>query len=199
MISRLRGEIWEVGPAKLVVGCGGVGYDVHVPESVGLSQGQLGAQTELFVRQIVREDDHSLFGFANPDQRRMFDLLREVKGCGAKISLAVIGTLGEETAMAAIAGEDARTLIRVSGVGPRLAERIVVELKGKMQELQLLTRAGGQAPMVRPAGPSDDLVEALIGLGYVRSRVEPIAEEVRRQSDVLEEQIRLALQRMVRS
>ena len=129
MIARLRGEVLEAGSGRLVVDVHGVGYEVQVPDTVLLAVGPIGSSVDLFVRQIVREDDVSLYGFLNADQRRLFDLLREVKGCGSRTSLSIISNLGEETTMAAIAGQDMKLLSRAPGVGPRLAERIIVELK----------------------------------------------------------------------
>lgn len=199
MIARLRGEILEAGSGRIVMDVHGVGYEVQVPESVLTSLGIVGEQACLFVRQIVREDDISLYGFANAEQRRLFDLLRDVKGCGSKISLSVISNLGEAATLAAIASQDAKLLARAPGVGPRLAERIIVELKDKASELAILDRISAVvAPLDRSRRPSDELVDALVALGYRRGEAEAAADDVRGKADDVETQLKLALQRLAR-
>jgi len=199
MIARLRGEVVEAGNGRLVVDVHGVGYEVQVPETLVITLGEIGASVELFVRQIVREDDISLYGFLNADQRRLFDLLREVKGCGSRTSLSVISTLGEEATMAAIAGQDSKLLARAPGVGPRLAERIIVELKDKASELAMLSRStAAVAPISRTSRPSDELVDALVALGYRRAEAELAADDARDQAEDVEGQLKVALQRLAR-
>jgi Holliday junction DNA helicase RuvA len=192
MIVRLRGTLLEAGEGRMVVDCGGVGYEAHVPESVLSQSPGLGETVDLFVRQIVREDDISLYGFLNHASRRLFDQLREVKGCGAKTSLSVLGTLGEGPAAAAIAAQDARKLTAAPGVGPRLAERIILELKDKVADPGHQAKA---APAAK-APPKDELVEALMALGYRRGEAEAAGDEARKESGDLDAQIRAALRRL---
>src|SRR4051812_48958675 len=134
MIGRLRGELLGIEGGLAVVDCGGVGYEVLVPDSVMLRLPAPGEPVNLLTRQIFREDAVTLYGFLETFQRRLFDLLISVKGCGPKIGLSLIGQLGEETVANAIVGQDARQLARATGVGPKLAERIILELKDKMSE-----------------------------------------------------------------
>jgi len=200
MISRLRGQVIEVSAGRLVVLCGGVGYEVSVPESVVVEFGVMDAEIELWTRQVIREDEHNLYGFANGDQRRLFDLLRDVKGCGSKTSLNLIGSLGEGGVVEAIAAQDLKGLSRAPGVGPRLAERIVVELKDKVLELRLegaVSRAV-IASRPRPSAQDDELMEALLALGYRRSEAEEAAHHARSEADGVEDQIKAALKRLAR-
>lgn len=196
MIARMRGEVIEVGNGRVVIDAGGVGYEVQVPESVFLAIGHIGQDVDLRIRQVFREDGQFLFGFINAEQRRLFDLLTEVKGCGSKISLAAISELGEHGVVSAIATGDHRMLVRTPGIGPKLAERIVVELKDKVAELALVHRAA--VTMTNGAPPSDEVVDALIALGYRRQEAEGAASEARAESDVVEDQIRAALRRLAR-
>jgi Holliday junction DNA helicase RuvA len=189
MIGRLRGTVLETSGNLVTIDVGGVGYEVLVPDSVLVHVGREGAGADLRIRQVFREDGVTLYGFAEPGQRRLFDLLMEVKGCGPKIGLALLGQLGEETVTAAIAGQDARQLARATGVGPRLAERIILELKDKIAEEVLLTRATGSKPK---ATPDDEVVEALIALGYRRNEAESAADSAGSEGTV-EERIRAAL------
>ncbi len=194
MIARMRGEVIEVGAGRVVVDTGGVGYEVLVPESVLLAIGHLGQDVDLRIRQVFREDGQFLFGFLNAEQRRLFDLLTEVKGCGPKISLAAISTLGENGVVSAIATADMRMLARTPGIGLKLAERIVVELRDKVAELALVQRA---AVTMRDI-PEDEVVDALLALGYRRHEAEGAASEARQEADSVEDQVRAALRRLAR-
>jgi Holliday junction DNA helicase RuvA len=194
MIARMRGEVIEVGAGRVVVDAAGVGYEVLVPESVLLAIGHLGQDVDLRIRQVFREDGQFLFGFLNAEQRRLFDLLTEVKGCGPKISLAAISTLGENGVVSAIATADMRMLARTPGIGLKLAERIVVELRDKVAELALVQRA---AVTLRDI-PEDEVVDALLALGYRRQEAEGAASEARREAESVEDQVRAALRRLAR-
>lgn len=195
MIARLRGELLEAGDGRIVVDAGGVGYEVLVPQSVLVEMPPVGEWVDIRVRQVFREDGVSLYGFLDPFDRRLFDLLTEVKGCGPKTGLAVLGDIGAEVAATAIANQDAKSLTRASGVGPRLAERIILELKDKIQQetfARKVARATGQA-VVRTTQPPDELVDALMALGYRRPEAEQAADTAREQADSVEEQLRIAL------
>ncbi len=194
MIGRLRGILLEIEGGMAVVECGGVGYEVLVPESVLVQMPPPGEEVDLRIRQIFREDGVSLYGFQEAFQRRLFDLLLSVKGCGPKIGLALIGQLGEQGIVGAIASQDARSLSRAQGVGPRLAERILLELKDKIAEESLMRRAADSVQRrVPPIMPADDLVDALLSLGYRRQEAESAAREVREESDDLQTQIKSAV------
>jgi len=200
MIGRLRGELLEVHGALATIDVGGVGYEVLVPESVMVRLPSVGQPVDLRIRQIFREDGVYLYGFMETFQRRLFDLLTEVKGCGPKISLAVVGQLGEQTVVAAILNGDVRTLSRANGVGQRLAERIILELKDKIAEENAMQRiaaaVGHSEPTLIPA--DDKLVEALVALGYRRQDAERAAAEVSDADGGLEAQIKLALRGLAR-
>jgi Holliday junction DNA helicase RuvA len=194
MIARMRGEVLEATNGRIVVDAGGIGYEVQVPESVFLAIGRPGQDVDLRIRQVFREDGQFLFGFLNAEQRRLFDLLTDVKGCGPKISLAAISELGEQGVVSAIATQDTRMLARTPGIGLKLAERIVVELKEKVAELALVQRAA----VSMQAQPEDEVVDALIALGYRRQEAESAASEAKQDSDSVEDQIRAALRRLAR-
>jgi len=200
MIGRIRGELVEATGGWVTVDVGGVGYEISIPDSVWLQLPPVGETVELRVRQVFREDSVTLYGFLNAWQRRLFDLLNEVKGCGPRIALALIGQLGEEAVAGAIAGQDAKSLARATGVGPRLAERIVLELKDKIVE-ENLARMVDQASAPRGAAvsaPSDELVDALIALGYRRNEAESAARDAKDQAATVEEQIKVALRSLAR-
>ncbi len=194
MIGRLRGELVDVDGSLAIVDVGGVGYEVSVPESVLSQFPALGESVELLTRQIFREDGVTLYGFLVPFQRRLFDLLLSVKGCGPKVGLALIGQVGEEAAASAIVGGDARVLARATGVGARLAERIILELKEKVSEESFQRRVTAATPIRKPTAPADELVDALLALGYRRPEAESAAEQGRETATTVEEQLKAALQ-----
>jgi holliday junction DNA helicase RuvA len=191
MIGRLRGTLVDRDGSQVVVECAGVGYEVQVPESVLVHLPTINVEVTLLTRQIFREDGVSLYGFLEPFQRRLFDLLMTVKGCGPKVGLSLIGSIGEDSVASAIHAQDSRALIRAPGVGARLAERIILELREKIGEEQFVRRA---VAAVRPSSaPADELVDALLALGYRRIEAESAANEARGQASEVEEQLRHAL------
>lgn len=194
MIARMRGEVIEVSSDRVVVLAGGVGYEVLVPESVLLAVGHLGQDVDLRIRQVFREDGQYLFGFINAEQRSLFDLLTDVKGCGPKISLAAISTLGENGVVSAIATQDVRMLARTPGIGLKLAERIAVELRDKVAELALVQKAAVTTRQM----PEDEVVDALLALGYRRNEAETAASEAKQEAETVEDQVRAALRRLAR-
>jgi Holliday junction DNA helicase RuvA len=199
MIGRVRGELLGIEGGMAVVDCGGVGYEVLIPDSVLVRLPSAGNKVDLLTRQIFREDGVTLYGFSEPFQRRLFDLLISVKGCGPKIGLALIGQLGEETVANAIVGQDARSLARATGVGARLGERIILELKDKMAEENFQRRVEASVSK-KPAKkePEDELVDALLALGYKRSEVDAVADKARESADNVEDQLRHALRSLQR-
>ncbi len=196
MIARLRGEIVEASANRLVVMCHGVGYELFVPETVAAELGVIGETVDLHTRMVVREDDQSLYGFASEREKRLFELLREVKGCGPKASLAVISALGESGATEAIARADTRAITAAPGVGPKLADRIVLELKDKVLELHALPGSKRSDRAAFASSPTDELTEALIALGYRRNEIEEASRIAREHSEDLEDQLKIALRRL---
>lgn len=198
MIGRLRGELLDIENGMVVVDAGGVGYEVQLPDAVIVQLPMIGERVDLLIRQIFREDGVSLYGFLLPFQRRLFDLLLSVKGCGPKVGLALIGQVGEDAVATAILGQDARTLTRATGVGARLGERIILELKDKIQEESFMRKVAAASPAPKKPMPSDELVDALLSLGYRRGEAESAANEAREQSSDVQEQIRAALRLLSR-
>lgn len=192
MIARLQGRLIDAREGLVVIDCHGVGYEVHVPASLLVQLPGEGHEATLWIRQIIREDDQSLYGFPSLEARKVFDMLREVKGCGARISLSLLDTLGHDGTTSAIAAQDAKSLIKANGVGARLAERIILELKDKVAAVP------GKAVPVQSAraAPPDELVEALMALGYRRGEAEDAAKEAKQEASSLEGQIKAALRRL---
>jgi Holliday junction DNA helicase RuvA len=159
-----------------------------------------GERVELLIRQIFREDGTFLYGFLEAFQRRLFDLLTSVKGCGPKIAISLIGQVGEDAVAGAILAQDPHTLSRATGVGPRLAERIILELKDKMAEesFQRKIEASSAARVKVVSKPGDEVIDALVALGYRRSEAETAAYEARENAETVEDQLRYALRTLKR-
>ncbi len=189
MIGLLRGTVVEIEGNLVLLEVAGVGYEVIVPDS---ALGRLAPKSDavLYTRQIFREDGVTLCGFLDRGERRVFDLLLEVKGCGPRVAQALIGQVGADAVSTSILSNDAKTLCRATGVGQRLAERIILELRPKIEKGAFVL--GGVAAAVI-SSPDRDLVEALVGLGYRRPDAEQVVSKVDASLD-LGERIKLALQ-----
>ena len=191
MIGLLRGTVVEIeGNLALIEVCG-VGYEVIVPDSA-LNRLNPKSEITIYTRQIFREDGVTLCGFLDRGERRVFDLLLEVKGCGPRVAQALIGQVGADAVSISIISNDAKTLCRANGVGQRLAERIILELRPKIEKGAFVL-SGGTAMIV--SSPDRDLVEALATLGYRRPDAELAASKVD-SGLALDERIKLALQQL---
>ncbi len=189
MIGLLRGTVVEIEGNLVLIEVAGVGYEVIVADSA-LSKLNPKTEVMLYTRQIFREDGVTLCGFLDRGERRVFDLLLEVKGCGPRVAQALIGQVGADLVSTSIIANDAKTLSRATGVGQRLAERIILELRPKIEKGAFVL-SGGTAVVI--SSPDRDLVEALATLGYRRPDAELAASKVD-MGLALDERIKLALQ-----
>lgn len=185
MISSVRGTVIDMGPSHVVVECGGVGHLVTVTTRTvaTLTRGEEGF---LLTRLVVREDAMTLYGFATPAEREMFTILQGVSGLGPRLAMAVLEVLDPAEIAAAVGAGDARRLQAANGVGKRMAERMLVELKDKVAAFaapaapEAGVAGGGQRPGANapaPAADVDQVVGALTGLGF---REQEAAEAVER-------------------
>ena len=177
MIALLRGTLFEKHPNRVVVDVGGVGYDVQVPLSTFYDLGEPGAAVTLRVHTHVREDAISLFGFRTRLEQDLFERLIAVNGIGPKLALAVLSGIETADLIRAIKTQDVARLTAIPGIGKKTAERIGLELKDRMP--QAVPAAGPAAPAAGPADQlRDDLISALINLGYQRAAAEKAIEHV---------------------
>jgi Holliday junction DNA helicase RuvA len=163
MIAHLKGRLDETGIDHAVIDVGGVGYLVGASSRTLAALPPVGEATTLFTELLVGEDFLRLVGFARADERDWFRLLIGVQGVGARVALAILSALEPADLSRAIAAQDKATVARANGVGPKLAERIVRELKDKAGGIHLGPAAAAQ---VAPAGASADAVSALLNLGF---------------------------------
>ncbi|MFO1060478.1 MAG: Holliday junction branch migration protein RuvA [Dongiaceae bacterium] len=171
MIAKLSGRLDQAGPDWAVVDVGGVGYLVFCSSRTLARLPAPGGAVSLLVETHVREDHIHLYGFADAAARDWFRLLTTVQGVGAKVALAVQSVLDPDELLQAVAAQDKTNLTRASGVGPKLAGRIVAELKDKVGALALGAGAAQASamPAISPSAAVADAVSALVNLGYRRA------------------------------
>lgn len=183
MIACLRGELFAKAPEALVIDVGGVGYQVHVPRASLDRLPAVGEDIFLHIHTDVREDAITLYGFSDPDEKRMFLLLLAVSGVGPKQALNILSGLSAADLGRAIGADDIGRLTRIPGVGKKTAERLCLELKDKVAFLPAQLQA---APPAAAAAPADqrtaDAVSALINLGYPPARAQEAVKTVQRQT-----------------
>ena len=193
MFEHLRGILEHRSPARAVVDVGGVGYDVSIPLSTFEKLPATGNRVQLFVTLVVRDDSHRLFGFATRDERDFFTGLQSVSGIGPSVALAIVSSISWTAFRAAVLAGDSAALRKVRGIGKRLSERLVVELRDKLEPVP----GGGAAEA--PTGPYRDAQLALEQLGFARDAAAAALAEVRREQSALDdagEMVRAALKRL---
>lgn len=169
MIASLSGRVKVREAGRLVVETGGVGYEVFVPLATYYRTPAAGAPVELEIRQVVREDSITLYGFATAPEKHAFDLLLGVQHVGPKLALAILSVLSPEDLVDAITQEDVDRIDAVPGVGPKVAERCVRELRDKISALNLAVTERPAAYANGHGGANamlDDALSALVNLGY---------------------------------
>jgi Holliday junction DNA helicase RuvA len=160
MIGRLSGILLEKNPPQLLVDCQGVGYEVDVSMSTFYNLPHIGEKVVLFTHQAIREDAHLLFGFGNAEERSVFRLLIKITGVGARTALSILSGMSIADLAQAVTLQESGRLMKVPGIGKKTAERLLLELKGKLGAD--LGGAGGRAA---PDAQSD-ILNALLALGY---------------------------------
>jgi Holliday junction DNA helicase RuvA len=172
MIAHLRGKLIFKQPGQAIVEAAGVGYDVAISVPTFTALPSLGAEAALHIHTQVSDDQIALFGFLEREEKRLFERLITVGGVGPKLAIKMLSGLSPEHTVQAIRGQDHAQLTRIPGVGRKLAERLVVELKDKLDDFAV-------APVTRAVqGPAvDDVLSALVNLGYQRMAAEKAVEQ----------------------
>jgi holliday junction DNA helicase RuvA len=161
MIGRIAGVLLEKNPPYLLVDCGGVGYEIAVPMSTFYNLPNSGEKVVLLTQLIVREDAHLLYGFGTQQERTTFRELLKISGIGARMALAVLSGMSVQELAQAVTMQDAARLTRTPGIGKKTAERLLLELKGKLG-----ADLGTVAGTVSVPDHASDILNALLALGY---------------------------------
>ena len=204
MIAKLKGLVDSIYEESAIIDVGGVGYLVFA-SSRTLSTLKKGEITSLFIETVVREDSISLFGFTDAFEKEWFLTLTKVQGVGAKVALSILSALTPVQLTAAVSAQDKNLFLRASGVGPKLAARLVTELKGKivtpqsadvcLSDISNLAEPENTAVFAIQNAVLEDTVSALVNLGYQRTEAYQAASKAyaSNQNVTLSELIRLAL------
>ena len=173
MIGHLRGTLLATTPGRAIVDCHGVGYDVTVSMNTFAMLPEAGQAVSLFIHTNVREDQIALYGFAEAEEKTLFEKLVSVSGIGPKLAVNILGGMKLRDLVGAVRGGDAARLTRMPGVGKKTAERIILELKDKLADFGVEP----EAPRVR-RGLEEDVLSALVNLGYQPAAAELALEKL---------------------
>jgi len=188
MIGKLQGIVDHIGDGYAIIMVSGVGYKVYCPEYLTPK-----STVALWIETVVREDSIRLFGFASLAQQELFNSLTTVSGVGPKVAMAILSTLKPDVLLSAIATGDAKTIATAPGVGKKVAEKIIVELKGKTGAADWGLAGGGDSTL-------SDLLSALESLGYRRADVAELAQKLAKENPDADVGVlvRLALKEIVK-
>jgi len=198
MIGRLRGVLVHKTPPELLIDVQGVGYEVEAPLSTFYDLGEAGSEVLLLTHLVVRDDAHVLYGFATEAERRLFRALIKVSGVGAKMALAVLSGIGVDEFAQCVERGDTATLTRLPGIGKKTAERLIVEMRDRLESVVV------GMPQPRPDGsvassPVEEAIQALAALGYREADAARMVRAVQGSKVDTEALIRAALQSTVKS
>ena len=177
MIGQLRGRLADKRPNQVLLDVGGVGYLVQVPLSTYASLGELHAEVSLLIHTHVREDALSLYGFLSSREKHFFEMLLSASGVGPSLALKILSGMSVEELVPAIRGGDLARLTRIPGVGRKTAERMVVELKDRLEAVAMEAE---RPAIASPAGVEADVISALVNLGYDSRAAEGTVIEAKR-------------------
>ena len=166
MIAHLRGKLISKHPNQTIVEAAGVGYEVNITIPTFSALPALGADVALFIHTHVREDALALFGFLRSEEKQLFEKLMSVSGIGPRLAITILSGMPTEAMVAAITGNNVAALTRIPGVGKKTAERMVLELRDKLDGFGAPTVAAAASPV------EEDVISALVNLGYQRSLAE---------------------------
>lgn len=192
MIGRLSGTLLEKNPPQLLIDCQGVGYEVSVPMSTFYNLPGLGEKLVLLTHLAVREDAHLLYGFATSEEREVFRQLIKIAGVGARTALSILSGLSVSELSAAVTRQEAGRLVKIPGIGKKTAERLLLELKGKLGAD--LGAVGG----AQHGDATSDILNALLALGYSDKEAALAIKQVPSGTGV-SEGIKLALKALSKS
>ncbi|HEY0720808.1 MAG TPA: Holliday junction branch migration protein RuvA [Gammaproteobacteria bacterium] len=201
MIGRLHGILITKQPPQLLIDVQGVGYEVEAPMSTFYQLPATGATITLHTHMVVREDAHLLFGFATERERRLFRTLIKVNGVGPKLALTILSGISTDDLVRCLQENDSAALVRLPGVGKKTAERLIVEMRDRLDDLQ----SDGVLPvaMAAPISPAArdeerDALSALVALGYKPQEASRLISGVESAGLSSEEIIRAALKQAVK-
>ena len=195
MIGSLRGTLTSKQAPLIIIECQGVGYEVETPMSTFLELPSVGDDLFLFTHLLVREDAQTLYGFNTEDERSLFRTLLRISGVGAKMGLAILSTMTVGDFQRCVEYEDAATLVKIPGVGKKTAERLIIEMRDKIDKSAV---EPGAKTVTVESSPRSEAVDALIALGYKAGEVNKLIGSMDVEGQTAEDIIRQALRQAAR-
>ena len=196
MIGLLRGKILDKQPPQLLLDVNGVGYEVDAPMTTFYDLPDVGAEVTLFTHLAVREDAHTLYGFAKRTDRDLFRKLLKVNGVGARLALTILSGMETRVFITCVQAGDTGALVKLPGIGKKTAERLIIELRDRLElPAEAVTSAATAAALT--VSPVEDAVSALVGLGYKPQDASRMVRSLETANLSSEELIRSALQTVV--
>jgi Holliday junction DNA helicase RuvA len=191
MIGRLNGRLIEKNPTDLLIECGGVGYEVKISLN---TFSQLGSDeaVQVFTKLIVREDAHILYGFANKEEREMFNHLVSVSGIGPNTAMIMLSSLVPDEIAQAILTEDVATIQKIKGIGTKTAQRVIIDLKSKVSKMEL----SSENIFTSNNRNRFDALNALVSLGFDKKSAEKVLDKIDTGTQSVEELIKDALRNL---
>ncbi len=197
MIGSLRGVLAHKEPPFLLIDVGGVGYELEAPMSTCFKLPAVGETVQLKTHLLVREDHHTLFGFATEAERRLFRDLLRVSGVGAKTALGVLSGMNVEAFVRTVEAEDVAALVRLPGIGRKTAERLIIEMRDRVKRPGLAEARDGVP--ATPADPRGEALDALVALGYKPPEARRMLDRVPESVVSTEELLRAVLRSAAKS
>lgn len=191
MIGRIRGLLLEKEPPAMLVDVAGVGYELEAPMTTFYELPAIGTEVTLYTHMVVREDAHLLFGFSRTSQRSLFRSLLKVSGIGPRVALAILSGMNEEEFAVCVSSEDISRITKVPGIGKKTAERLVIEMRDKVDAAALLPQSASAS--VTNMDPASEAVSALMALGYKGNEASRLVRNVSGDDLSTEDIIRQAL------
>jgi len=195
MIGSLRGRLTAKQAPQIIIECEGVGYEVETPMSTFLDLPALGKNLFLHTHLLVREDAQILYGFASEQERTFFRTLLKISGVGAKMGLAILSAMTVADFQRCVEYEDGASLVKIPGVGKKTAERLIIEMRDKIDSAAVVA---GAPKVAVAASPRSEAVDALIALGYKASEVNKLIGAMDVDGQSAEDIIRRALRQAAR-
>ena len=191
MIGRIHGTLLQKEPPAMLVDVGGIGYELEAPMTTFYDLPSTGSEVTLYTHLVVREDAHLLFGFSRASQRSLFRSLLKVNGIGPRVALAILSGMNENEFALCVSNEDIARITKVPGIGKKTAERLIVEMRDKVEAGDVVLRAGSSAAL--PTDPASEAVSALMALGYKGNEASRLVRNVSGDDLTTEDIIRQAL------
>lgn len=195
MIGSLRGRLAHKQPPRIILECGGVGYEIETPMSTFLELPATGSEIFLHTHLVVREDAQTLYGFATEAEKALFRTLLKVSGVGAKMGLAILSGMTVSDFQRCVEHEDSAMLVKIPGIGRKTAERLIIEMRDRI-DITAAELAVGKSAATR-SDPKNEAFDALISLGYRPNEINRLLGKLDIANKSSEDIIRLALRQAV--